>query len=614
MESEINLKTYRQLLTERNGKKFTEDEVIKFLRQLLPQIESRHCQGSLDGKLSLDTLALSGDRIIWISDSITRTKASITQYIYDLGICVIELLTAKPYRELQALDGSWTWEDECFISDEFTHTIVQMLEDFPQHRFQSANAVLLAIDSRTISPATPKHSPPILSQNSHPEIPIILPVNEIASVNNTDIHEAEFAEVQPQLLSNQPSRPRLPTEPIEKVIITATSEPSNSDLATWQLGLIGLTSMLAATGGGLGVWKWLQPDAAIFSFLGGANSSVATTRNNPLFPIQKDGKRGYIDRSGKLVVKPSLSMNLVIKENNIVDVDGRCSANEISDTISVPPQFKKSANFHDDLAPIEVNGKCGFINNKGKVAILPKFDDASFFSEELAAVKVENKYGYIDRSGQVAINPQFAMARSFSDGLATVAVGNKYGFIDRKGQLVINPQFDWAGDFTDGVAAIKEDGKFGYIDRTGKILISPTFDSLTPFSGGFAVVETNNQWGYIGKVGEYIIQPQFAKLSSFSEGVAVACTENSGNTCGYVDRTGKFMVNPKFNGGQHFSDGLAAVNIDNQWGYIDKNGKFIINPRFSWAGDFNAGLALVKVNEKWGYIDKSGKFIWQPSI
>jgi WG containing repeat len=604
MENETDLKTYRTLLTQRNGKGFSEAEVTNFLQQILPQLEAHHDQEDLQGTLSLDTLAIKHDRVIWLSDFSFSSQSSITRYIYDLGLCAIELLTAKHLSELRNPDGIWNWENYCFVSTELAQTIERMLKDFPEHRFQSAIEVLSALNNSTI---------PAANLFSTPSIPLPPSLDYVTNDNSSSNEKLELVEqLSPGVSTN--STFTLPETEQNRPGFTTPARHLNSRLAIWQLGLISLASMVTVVASGLGIWKGLQPNAAIFSYFNATKLPATSNSNNPLFAIQKDGKRGYIDKAGKVVIKPSLNMNLAISENSVVDIDGKCSSNEFSDFIKVPPQYKKSDHFQEDRIPIEVNDKCGFINSQGKVVILPKFDDASFFSEGLAAVKIGGKYGYIDQNGKVVINTQFTLASSFSAGLATVKIGNKFGYIDRSGQFVINPQFEWAGDFSDDLATVKVGDKYGYIDRTGRMLIDPKFSSYWHFSEGLGTVKIDEKVGYIDKTDKFIIEPQFYRVFPFSEGVAAVCTESNGNNCGFIDRTGKFVINPQFTYISYFSEGLAAVSIDNQWGYIDKFGRFVVNPQFDWAGDFNTGLALVKVGDKWGYIDKNGKFIWQPSI
>src|SRR6476620_6138081 len=74
-----------------------------------------------------------------------------------------------------------------------------------------------------------------------------------------------------------------------------------------------------------------------------------------LFPIEKDGKSGFIDRTGKIVI---------------------------------PPQFDNVTGFSEGLALATRNGKKFFIDQNGKVVFEAKFDIIDNFSEGLAAVNI----------------------------------------------------------------------------------------------------------------------------------------------------------------------------------------------------------------------------------
>ncbi len=90
-------------------------------------------------------------------------------------------------------------------------------------------------------------------------------------------------------------------------------------------------------------------------------SAASNTEKNPLFAIRQNGKVGYIDKKGEIVITP---------------------------------QFDTAWPFSEGLALIEDDGKYGYIDKKGEIVITPQFDYARSFSEGLALIKDDGKYGY----------------------------------------------------------------------------------------------------------------------------------------------------------------------------------------------------------------------------
>jgi hypothetical protein len=108
-----------------------------------------------------------------------------------------------------------------------------------------------------------------------------------------------------------------------------------------------------------------------------------------LAAVKIDGKWGFIDKTGQMVI---------------------------------PPHFDGGAD--DALASLA---------------------DGPRFSEGLAAVLIDGKLGFIDKSGQMVIQPQFAKPSLFDKpcyfvgGLALVWAGEKWGYIDKTGKYVWGP-------------------------------------------------------------------------------------------------------------------------------------------------------------------------------
>jgi hypothetical protein len=282
-----------------------------------------------------------------------------------------------------------------------------------------------------------------------------------------------------------------------------------------------------------------------------------------LFPVVVDGKLGFINNQGEVVIQPQF--------------------------IDWP--FSR---FSEGLAPVSLGGKYGYIDATGAMVIEPRFDLADPFSEGLAAVVCDNGlWGFIDKTGTVVVPSQYELHPGpFSGGLCAVP------FDDRL-----------------------ESGKLQseYIDKTGAVVLGP-FERSTSFSDGLAAVGFGEnetvKWGYMDLSGTMVIEPQFYWITDFSEGLAAVGfpAANDAAKWGFVDKTGALVIEARFDGAGPFSDGMAAVVVwqDDvpRWGYIDPTGQVVIQPRFEWAGEFSEGLAAVGTNSGlFGYIDKTGTLV-----
>jgi len=180
----------------------------------------------------------------------------------------------------------------------------------------------------------------------------------------------------------------------------------------------------------------------------------------------RDGKYGFIDRTGKIVISP---------------------------------RFTGPGEFTEGLAPVRVGGKVldpGFgsvigpmggryvyIDKAGKEVITlgDNVENANPFSEGLAAVEIKGYWGFIDKKGKIVIEPRFGGQPSFSEGLAFVIIrdGGGIGFIDKTGAIALKPTFALAENFRDGLAFVYDSldvssSKYGYIDKAGKIIWPPS--------------------------------------------------------------------------------------------------------------------------------------------
>lgn len=356
---------------------------------------------------------------------------------------------------------------------------------------------------------------------------------------------------------------------------------------------------------------------------------------DPLYRFTKNGKAGYIDQSGKVIVKPTL-----------------------------PFYGNYGGEFRDGLL---LNGMASgpYLNSVGKTALDTGLEHNWEFSEGLAAAmrSGENKWGYIDKTGKFVIEPNFesypsGYVGSFSEGLAMVRVGAKTGFIGRNGEFVIAPQFAFAADFNEGLAKVAVSGpcrywdpdspcpggdvygsnddktdypacRFAFVDKSGKTLAEQTFEDARDFSEGLAAVQKSGKWGFIDKQGKLVIPYQFDRAFSFSDGLARVGKDKDGKwsfVWGYIDKSGRLSIPYQFEMAEKFSDGLTPVGTfddkSKSWGnyyYVNKQGVRAFPGTFAEASHYYKGIAHVMLSRSqtkrvFAYIDVSGRQIFRYKV
>jgi hypothetical protein len=313
-----------------------------------------------------------------------------------------------------------------------------------------------------------------------------------------------------------------------------------------------------------------------------------------LFPVQGGNTTRYINNSGEVILTVPYSAGPFVEGLARIWVNGKTGYIDQTGNVVIEPQLVSSLDFSQGLAVFHVTSDCGRAENK-------------------------NYYGFIDRQGKIVIAATLYRPCNYwgdqfdfkPEGLALTQVGERWGFIDKTGKVVM--QFDDARHFSEGLAPAKIDGKFGFVDPSGRTVIPPQFESALPFSEGLALVRLNGKFGFIDRVGKIVIAPQFENAWSYSDGMTGV---KIGEKWGYLDRTGHIVVQPgnEYTNLNPFSNGRAAVQVDREEGYIDKTGKLVIEARFGRTALFRDGLAQVLDAEtaRWEVIDINGKVVYRP--
>jgi hypothetical protein len=259
-------------------------------------------------------------------------------------------------------------------------------------------------------------------------------------------------------------------------------------------------------------------------------------------------KAGYIDTTGTLVIPPTwefygypmsdLMMPPVWRRDRNANfseglaavraADGKLGYIDKTGKIVIPPQFLYARPFSEGLAAVSNDQFAfGYIDAHGKVVIPLMYHNVypGNFSEGIALVKASGQITFVDHKNnpQVIVKTGFWFAGyDFHDGMAKIGENNIWsGFIDRSGNVVAEPHYRYATEFSEGLAAVVDkDGTAGYIDASGQVVIPLPKDTFgCQFRGGLARIfvddpttnagktQHHSEMAYIDKSGKFVLPP-----------------------------------------------------------------------------------------------------------
>jgi hypothetical protein len=316
----------------------------------------------------------------------------------------------------------------------------------------------------------------------------------------------------------------------------------------------------------------------------------ATSFSGSLAAVKKDGKWGYIDTDGNVVIPFQYDVAYAFNEGYAVV------------GIAIDSYEEDDYDWETDeyLGVVKYNVcQMGFIDETGKLTYFiadSVYDRAAGDYLQNSPLRMDFSETSNDQKGSLV----------FYNGYICLPNEDNYFLFDTTGKPVTVGESSYGAlpgyQVTEGVIIT------GYWDWAGT---QAYFDMTTGQS--FSVAEQNPE-----------DEDSWVELRPFNQGLApvAQCTTDweTGQITGlwgFVDRTGNWVIQPAYSdfmvSGMYTTykvfgqTGLAMVQDTNgKWGAIDKTGKTVIPFQYDNLYPYYFGLAAFSQNGKWGYLDDKG--------
>lgn len=392
--------------------------------------------------------------------------------------------------------------------------------------------------------------------------------------------------------------------------------------------------------------------------------------------VTQKGRAGAIDLQGRVVL-PLEYKKIEVEQGGtdaviLVEKDGKYGMYDRTGKAIIAPTLKKVGAFSDGMLAARDQEGWTFYDRTGK-ALISHYDEVGPFSEGLAAVKKDGKWGYIDKQGTYILKPQYKKAQPFKEGYAAVKIQDRWMYVKKDGTALLVGKAKIVSDMSQGVgiidgswlmdttgaryAKLKAYDYVGSFDEGGLARVGvrrrhrSVFDYVSigwgwgghwgvgfpgwswgPFDlgwgwsdagyhhhgwgGGISIIPgevihpSNLYMGAINKQGQEVIPANYRALSPFHEGRALIVDREG--RFGMIDRSGKVVIPASYDELGPFEKNRAPFAYDKHWGFIDESNKIVIENRFTKVTPFVSDAAAVLDGGKAALIDLDGTNLVAP--
>lgn len=266
--------------------------------------------------------------------------------------------------------------------------------------------------------------------------------------------------------------------------------------------------------------------------------------NNSLFELDKNGKYGIIDYTGKSII-PVEYTGIEIKGIYIQTFkdEEETIFYDLSGEIIKDLKYSSILKTQNENYYITINeyGFYGIINSKNEELIENKYNYIEYLFEDYFIVANKNgNLGVINSKGEIKVDLKYDVLQKidntnvieakilkesksyfYSINLDLVYSAKKAFIYKEDEYLKVYSQLEDKYLSFDGkileskdvlknnaLLADKKDDKWGFVDRSGNLVVDYQYDKVTEFNEyGFAGIKVDNKWGVIDLSGDIIQEP-----------------------------------------------------------------------------------------------------------
>jgi hypothetical protein len=296
-----------------------------------------------------------------------------------------------------------------------------------------------------------------------------------------------------------------------------------------------------------------------------------------LFPVKVDGKWGYIDTTGSVVIAP---------------------------------QFEWASFFGEQHAVVLQNGNAGLVNKSGKLVqfkgstMLEQLDDTTFAFQE------NGHWGIRLLNGKIVLPPEYHEVRRIDRRVFAFRKDSLWGFAGRHGNILLPAIADTGYIYMGALLRFEIKDKIGVVSLRGKnnpVLLDAVCDDVFRTNDSVIFYRIGNRWGGKKLDGSVLFEPEWLSYRMLSGKFVVLQCDSSSALINIA--SAKQIAGCMYDDYTRMDNRILLTRKDSLFGLIDTSGNVIFTPQFDDLRPLDANTWQYMREGKAGLLNLDGKIV-----
>lgn len=265
-----------------------------------------------------------------------------------------------------------------------------------------------------------------------------------------------------------------------------------------------------------------------------------------LILVKKNDKYGFIDKSGKEIIKCTYDdvgeINYNIK-TRYVHPNRLFNGYEMFHDKELYWYYINELGYTNHLIKVSKSGKWGIINTQGNTVLPFIYNDLRINDSNHIAAKIGNKWQFLDLNNKKTISPKFKFIKDYNENFAFVKLNEKWDIFDFKILKIIKREYDKIREFSSNGSIVMKNERYKLVNKYGEE-ISREYDGISECSWitNMYFCKINNSFLLMNNLGKEVCG-LFDEISPIEFGNKVLFVVRKNGYGGLIDSCGNIVIN-----------------------------------------------------------------------